>query len=1044
MSALPQPWDYLILTAANQRQAKAYTEELRLRCELGRLPQVRQSLVVPDLQDRRMGSGGSTLLCLAEVLQRQAEAGGRDAERAQEVFRGKRILIVHGGGDSRRLPAYSAIGKIFTPLPEDAVSSALPLTLFDRLVPRLLSLPFPGPQAGQIVVATGDALIEFDPAALDLAPGGISVLGAHASAEEAAGHGVFCVGQHSELRLYLQKPSPERQREAGALDRQGRSALDLGVMSFDAATALQLLRIFHSGGDQPGVAVRWDCAARDAMLAHGIDLYREISCALGSDATHEHYVRAVRASGGAIGPGLLGDWFAALNRIPVRVQLVEPCRFLHFGTTRQLISSGRAVSRESSQANGLVIVNCEITAAVEEKGSDAWLEACRVRAPLRLAGQNVAIGLDVAAPLDFPAGACLDVTPGMSRSGRPVFFVRCCGVDDDFKKSLDAGATVCGMALENWMQSAGALPEEVWPSEIAPAERSLWNARLFPAEPHPADFSRWLWMWNVGSATAEQKRAFVAADRYSCAEIAFLARSDQFRARRAAIRANAMRRRLPRMFAPTSDFSARDLAFALEHSHDRSGMVSEVLASAELAQNRRDDPLGALVRCRVAHSLGTALRLLAERGIKVDLPAVALSAIAAPNPSSPAATEANSEERLRRYAFHTLAQVIVAGTSEPVPIPRHSLRPDECVWGRAPARIELGGGWTDTPPYTLEFGGHVTNTAINLNGQPPIHCFARVTPDRVIRLHSTDSGQHLEITQLQQLLDYRKPGDAFALAKAALALSGFSPEFAPWPEGATLAHMLAEFGGGIELTTLVGIPQGSGLGTSSILGAVILAVVQRMGGQRRSPRQLFHEVLRLEQALTTGGGWQDQVGGCVGGSKITATSPGVVPDPMIEALPSTALDPQSNGGCTLLYYTGITRLAKNILQEIVGAYLDRDPAILAALAEEHAVAQAIAHAMRQNNIARLGAGVDAAWELQKRLCGTVTNEAIESLLRRVRPHVHGMRISGAGSGGFLLMICKTPQDAAQVRAQLEKDPLNERARFFEFGVNHAGLEVSTC
>ena len=294
------------------------------------------------------------------------------------------------------------------------------------------------------------------------------------------------------------------------------------------------------------------------------------------------------------------------------------------------------------------------------------------------------------------------------------------------------------------------------------------------------------------------------------------------------------------------------------------------------------------------------------------------------------------------------------------------------------------------------------------------------------------------------MLDYRKPGDAFALAKAALALSGFSPEFAPWPEGATLAHMLAEFGGGIELTTLVGIPQGSGLGTSSILGAVILAVVQRMGGQRRSQRQLFHEVLRLEQALTTGGGWQDQVGGCVAGSKITATSPGVVPDPMIEALPSTALDPQSNGGCTLLYYTGITRLAKNILQEIVGAYLDRDPTILAALAEEHAVAQAIAHAMRQNDIGGWARASDAAWELQKRLCGTVTNEAIESLLRRVRPHVHGMRISGAGSGGFLLMICKTPQDAAQVRAQLEKDPLNERARFFEFGVNHAGLEVTTC
>jgi galactokinase/mevalonate kinase-like predicted kinase len=160
---------------------------------------------------------------------------------------------------------------------------------------------------------------------------------------------------------------------------------------------------------------------------------------------------------------------------------------------------------------------------------------------------------------------------------------------------------------------------------------------------------------------------------------------------------------------------------------------------------------------------------------------------------------------------------------------------------------------------------------------------------------------------------------------------------------------------------------------------------------------LFHDVLRLEQALTTGGGWQDQVGGCVGGCKITATLPGLVPDPVMEALPSTVLDPQTNGGCTLLYYTGLTRLAKNILQEIVGACLDREPAIMTALAQEHEVAQAIAGALRQNDMAGLGAGLDAAWELQKRLCGVVTNPEIESLLRRVRPHVHGMRISGAGS-----------------------------------------------
>jgi hypothetical protein len=42
------------------------------------------------------------------------------------------------------------------------------------------------------------------------------------------------------------------------------------------------------------------------------------------------------------------------------------------------------------------------------------------------------------------------------------------------------------------------------------------------------------------------------------------------------------------------------------------------------------------------------------------------------------------------------------------------------------------------------------------------------------------------------------------------------------------------------------------------------------------------------------------------------------------------------------------------------------------------------------------------------------------------------------------MICKSPQDAALVRQMLEREPLNDRSRFFDFEINHAGLEVTTC
>ena len=37
-----------------------------------------------------------------------------------------------------------------------------------------------------------------------------------------------------------------------------------------------------------------------------------------------------------------------------------------------------------------------------------------------------------------------------------------------------------------------------------------------------------------------------------------------------------------------------------------------------------------------------------------------------------------------------------------------------------PVRIDLAGGWTDTPPYSLEKGGKVLNLAILLDGRAPI------------------------------------------------------------------------------------------------------------------------------------------------------------------------------------------------------------------------------------------------------------------------------------------------------------------------------------
>jgi galactokinase/mevalonate kinase-like predicted kinase len=357
--------------------------------------------------------------------------------------------------------------------------------------------------------------------------------------------------------------------------------------------------------------------------------------------------------------------------------------------------------------------------------------------------------------------------------------------------------------------------------------------------------------------------------------------------------------------------------------------------------------------------------------------------------------------------------------------------------------LDLGGGWSDTPPYSLEHGGCVINAAVNLNGQPPIHVYARVIDRPEIRISSIDLGAQITIRDMDELLDYRMPTSQFGLAKASLALAGFSRDAAKWPRGVnTLEEMMKRFGGGIELTTLAAIPSGSGLGTSSIMGAVLMAVVHRLIGRDLSARQLFYNVLRLEQELTTGGGWQDQVGGAVGGVKMITAEPGIVPDTRIHYVPQDVLDPRLNHGRTLLYYTGLRRLAKNILHFVVGNYLDRDRAAMETLRKLHAFPPVMVEAMAGKDIRRFGELIDVAWNLNKRIDPDSTTVVIEGILARIKPHIYGAKLLGAGGGGFLLMVCRTQEDAAAVRQLLNDAPPNGRARFFDFDISAEGLAVT--
>jgi fucokinase len=1057
MRAKLNQWDYLIVTASNESQAQAYESQLKVRQDLGLLSSVSNVMVVPDPGGKRIGSGGSTLYCLMEVLNRhlgQNSQAGRP-EEWEKILRNLRILILHAGGDSRRLPAYGPCGKIFIPVPSES-DTAIPLSLFDRQLPICLRLPEPADGAGQVVITSGDVLLRFEPAEVRFAAEGVTGLSCYALPEQASRHGVFCRGQEDKVRLYLQKPSVTKQKENGAIDTYGQSCLDIGVMHFDATTAVKMLEVFGASAGGDGKPTLSGEMGR-AVLERGVDFYREICCAMGSEASKSEHAESAKNSGSKWTKNLLGKLFKAFSPIPFSMKLLRHCDFLDFGTSRAIISSGTKLLQEDrgvSHLQTFLDINNEITERGVVKGASSWVEGCRINSSLTLGGENVVVGVNIDEPISLGVRACLDVIRGRNSKGHRVWFIRCYSLDDTFKEKIEEGSSFCGLELFEWLNAVGAQPEDVWDTDIPTGKRSIWNARFFPAVKTHSQYKQWLWMFDPANACDEDFKAWQKADRYNLEQILSLADHNDFYNRRHKIRAKLIRQSLRQIFHPQSGFSSSELAYLLNDTEDLSAWISEVLTEAHWHfRNSEQGRSESLVFPRIIHTLGSALIELYE---DTDTPlSKALPRLK--QLLSPAQHQwleslglgLNSKisiirwaRRAQSVAFESLERAIIAGGARKDTHRRSLLRSDEIVWARAPARLDVGGGWTDTPPYSLEHGGCVVNAAVNLNGQPPIQAYARIIDKPVIRISSIDQGARIEITTFDELLDYRKATSSFALAKAALALSGLSPESVN--KNTSLKKVLEQFGGGIELTTLAAIPKGSGLGTSSIMGAVILAAIQRIMGIELSQQQLFYSVLRLEQALTTGGGWQDQIGGAIDGVKMIVTEPGFIPNARIHYVLPDVLDPKVNGGRSLLYYTGITRLAKNILQEVVGGYLNRQRATMATLKQIHTIAEEVADALARKDIATFGHLLDVAWLLNKQLDPNSSNDEIELLFERVRPYIFGAKLLGAGGGGFMLMICKSARDARSVREMLEAEPPNERARFFDFDISDEGLTVTVC
>ena len=373
--------------------------------------------------------------------------------------------------------------------------------------------------------------------------------------------------------------------------------------------------------------------------------------------------------------------------------------------------------------------------------------------------------------------------------------------------------------------------------------------------------------------------------------------------------------------------------------------------------------------------------------------------------------------------------------------PRMSVYQDQIVWGRSPVRIDLAGGWTDTPPFCLMEGGSVVNIAIELNGQPPLQAYVKPSKEFRIFLRSIDLGASEVVETYEQLGDFMHVGSPFSIPKAALALAGFLPAFSA-EEYPSLKAQLESFGCGIELTLLSAIPAGSGLGTSSILAATVLGALSDFCSLAWDKNEIGQRTLVLEQLLTTGGGWQDQFGGVLGGVKLLETTRGFEQKPRVRWLPDDVFTQPEYQSCHLLYYTGVTRTAKKILAEIVRRMFlnQHDQLLLLRAMKAHSLD--LYEAIQRNDFAEMGHLVRKTWQQNQLLDSGTNPDAVRRITDLIDDLCLGYKLPGAGGGGYLYMIAKDPEAAARIKQMILQSEQNPNARFVDMALSKKGLQIS--
>ncbi len=307
------------------------------------------------------------------------------------------------------------------------------------------------------------------------------------------------------------------------------------------------------------------------------------------------------------------------------------------------------------------------------------------------------------------------------------------------------------------------------------------------------------------------------------------------------------------------------------------------------------------------------------------------------------------------------------------------------VVARAPTRIDLGGGWTDVPPYSNREGGFVCNVAITRYAQA--------------RVFAVVEGKPLE-------------HETEPLIRAALKRSKATNV-------------------GVALHN--DFPVAAGLGGSSAASAAIIGALAEWQGVPVERASIAEEGRRIEvEDLGVAGGRQDHYAATHGGALALTFGDGVT----VQRLPLSDTFRKEFVARSTLIYTGQSRISGDTITAVLGAYESGEPRVVGALRRMRELAMAMASALRSSNIDELGSLIAEHWEHQRGLHPSIPTARIDDIVARARQEgALGAKAMGASGGGCVLIISRG-SDSAGIR-----NAVRSYGDILDFDIDQGGLTI---